>query len=50
MVIHHLRLVRLYNVRAGKSTHSIWATSEGDAIAKALGMGLPASSARRVDQ
>lgn len=45
-----LRLIRLYSVRAGKTAHHIWATSECDAIAKALGMGLPASSARRVDQ
>lgn len=44
----HLLPVHLYNVRAGKATHPIWAISEGDAIARALGLGLPASSARRV--
>jgi hypothetical protein len=48
MTRRHLRPVRLYNVRVGKATHPIWATSEGDAIARAHGMGLPASAARRV--
>ncbi|MBD9395163.1 hypothetical protein IB243_22760 [Acidovorax sp. ACV01] len=44
----HLNPVRLYAVRAGKATHHIWATSECDAIAKAHGLGLPASAARKV--
>ena len=44
----HLHPVRLYAVRVGKASHHIWATSECDAIAKAHGMGLPASAARKV--
>lgn len=43
-----LRPVRLYIVRAGKTEHHVWATSECHAIAEAHGMGLPASSARRI--
>ena len=43
-----LRPVRLYSVRVGKAFHRVWATSECDAIAEAHGMGLPASSARRL--
>ena len=42
-------LAHLYAVRVGKTgQHHVWATSECDAIARAHGMGLPASSARRV--
>ena len=40
--------IRLYAVRVGKTQHRVWATSECHAIAEAHGMGLPASSARRV--
>lgn len=43
-----LRPLRLYAVRVGKTQHRVWATSECDAIAEAHGMGLPATSARRL--
>lgn len=43
-----LRPIRLYAVRAGKTEHHVWATSEAHAIAEAHGMGLPASAARRI--
>ena len=46
--LRHLRPVCLYAVRVGKASHHVWATSEGDAIARAHGMGLPASAARKV--
>lgn len=49
MTRRHLHPVRLYAVRIGKNTQRhIWATSECDAIARAHGMGLPASAARKV--
>ena len=49
MTRRHPHPVRLYAVRVGKTAqHHIWATSECDAIARAHGMGLPASAARRV--
>lgn len=48
MTRRHLRPIHLYAVRVGKTQHRVWATSECHAIAEAHGMGLPASSARRV--
>ena len=43
-----IRAVNLYGVRVGATTHRIWATSTCDAIARAHGMGLPASCAWRL--
>ncbi|WP_156372016.1 hypothetical protein [Acidovorax sp. Leaf78] len=43
-----IRAVNLYGVRVGTTTHRIWATGGCDAIAQALALGLPATSARRL--
>lgn len=48
MKLPTMRPIRLYAVRVGKAQHHVWATSECHAIAEAHGMGLPATSARRV--